>query len=235
MPILDPLTLTAAMMLAKADVSELCKMPKPTQINVVPKTEDVKFDYSRPRAALQSEKIDTVNPFGYDVESHTTGFMKGSIGMNHNVELGHEFLPRYNAYCVWYKTINLNIEIDPTIVIAKEEAQDPCRLNAVRDHELKHVHVDRKIVNKYAQSMGRKIYDGVKARGFMVGPIRADQVNVTISRMQDTIGQLIELEYQKMQIERQENQQAVDTLEEYERVDAICRDNKTTAASRGRR
>ena len=235
MPLFDPLTLAAAMTLASANVSQLCQMPAPTQINVVPRAEPVKYDYSQPRAMLQAQKIDTVNPYGYNTTSHTTGYMQGSIQLKHSVEMGHKFLPRYNAYCIWYKTVNLNIEVDPTIVIAKEETEDKCRLNAVRDHELKHVNVDREIVNKYGRTMGQKVYDGLKSRGFMAGPIPAAQAEAVIARMQTTIGQLIDLEYQKMQIERQERQQGVDSLEEYERVNNVCKDSKTTAASRSRR
>ena len=234
MPI-DPLTLTAAFVLAKADLSGLCQMPKPTQINVIPKTEPVKYDYSKTRAMLQAQKIDTVNPYGYGVESHTTGYMEGSVHLKHSVELEHKFIPKYNAYCIWYKTVDLSLEIDPTIVISREEAEDKCRLKAVRDHELKHVMVDRQIVNKYSQTIGKKVYDGLESRGFMVGPIPAKNVEAVVARMQGTIGQLIDLEYQKMQIERRERQQAVDSLEEYERVNAMCRDSKTTSASRRRR
>ena len=134
--------------------------------------------------------------------------------------------------CIWYDKIDLKIEISPEIVIAKEVAEDPCRYKVTKEHELKHVMVDRKIVNKYAKTMGQKLFDGLKSRGFMVGPVKAERAQAVAQRMQETVGQLIEWEYKKMEIERAEKQQAVDSLEEYERVGNAC---KGTAASRQRR
>ncbi len=229
----DPATIGTLLTLAAADPSTLCKMPKPTAINVVPRSEPVKYDYSRTLDQIQSQQIDTVNPYGFDTQSHTAGFMKGSVGMKHEVKLGNSFLKRYNAYCLWYDSVTLTIEIDPTIVIAKEKTQDKCEFNAIKTHELKHVTVDRQIVNKYSKTMGQKIYDGLKSRGFMVGPIPAKNAQEVATRMQQTIGQLIDLEYQKMGIERAERQGEVDSLEEYERVSAQC--DPVAGAARSKR
>jgi hypothetical protein len=231
----DPLTIGTLLTLASAGQSQLCQMPKPTEINVIPRSAPVKYELNRTMADIQSEHIDTVNPYSHDTQSHTAGFMKGSIGMSHEVQLDTKFLPRYNAYCIWFETVDLKIEIDPTLFIAKEKAQDPCEYRVIKEHELKHVTVDRQIVNKYSATMGRKIYDGLKTRGFMVGPVRAENAQKTITRMQKIIGQLISLEKQKMNIERQERQQAVDSLEEYERVNAACDKNSVTSATRSRR
>lgn len=225
--------------MAASDAKSLCQMPKPTEINVSPRTEEVTYDYSKPRDALQDVAIDTVDPYGFDQKTHTNGYMKGLITMEPRVKMDYKHIPKYDAVCIWYDVIDLKIEIDPEIVIAKEIAENPCKLSAVKKHELQHVKVDRQIVNKYGASMGQKIYDGLKQRGFMVGPIRAEHAQDVVKKMQMTVGRLVELEYRKMEIERQERQQAVDNLDEYERVNKIvnaCPDRKsrTSGASRGR-
>ena len=83
--------------------------------------------------------------------------------------------------------------------------------------------------------MGQKIYDGLKSRGFNIGPVNPQDANDIAKRMHETVAQLIELEFKKMEIERTEKQQAVDTLEEYERVSAQCRGSRAIGASRGHR
>ncbi|MCB1650726.1 MAG: hypothetical protein KDI46_01605 [Alphaproteobacteria bacterium] len=232
----DPLTAGTLLVLAASGKS-FCQMPHPAKINVIPKTQRVKYDYSQSFDQLQKHEVDTINPYGYDNITHTNGFMSGNIQIKSEVKLDHKAYPQYGAYCVWYDEINITIEIDPTIVIAREVAADPCMGKAVKTHELKHVKVDRLIVNKYAKTMGKKLYDGLKQRGFMAGPIRAEYVSQTAERMRETVGQLLELEYKKMEIERAESQQRVDSLGEYQSVQDKCEafntlGDKATGASR---
>jgi len=223
----DPSTLGTLLTLASFDPSALCYMPQPAKINVNPRTKTVTYDTSQTLAEIQQYDIDTINPYGFNANTHTNGFMRGQINMKPHVKLNYRNVMRNQGVCLWYETINLDISIEPTIVIAKEIAADPCRYNAVKNHELKHVMVDRKIVNKYAKSMGQKIYDGLKSRGFNVGPVAPKDANEIAKRMHETVGQIIELEFRKLEIERAEQQQAVDSLEEYERVRAECSDSKT--------
>jgi len=230
---IEPITMLGLLTLASAEPSAVCHMPKPAEIRVIPKTSAVKYDITQTRDEIQRYNIDTINPYGFDSNSHTNGFMRGIIRMQPFVKLDYKNVLGNRALCIWYDTIELRIEIEPEIVIAKEVAEDPCQYRAVKEHELKHVMADRKIVNKYARSMSRKVYQGLKSRGFMVGPILGEDAQKVADRMQETVGQLVELEYKKMEIERAEKQQAIDSLEEYQRVSAIC--DKSTSASRGRR
>lgn len=231
----DPITLGTMAILVSGN-NQLCQIPKPAQINVVPKSAPLKYDTSQSMAQLQQHDIDTINPYGFGTSSHTNGFMRGQIAMKSAVELDYKFLERYNAACIWYEEITLTIEITPEIVIASEVAADKCKFEAVKEHELKHVTVDREIVNKYARTMGQKIFDGLKQRGFIAGPVPANRAQETAARMQETVMQLVELEQKKMEIERAERQQAVDSLEEYQRVSALCphfrHDHQHSSASR---
>jgi uncharacterized protein YutD len=145
-------------------------------------------------------------------------------------------LPVYGAHCIWYEDITVHIEIDPTIVIAAEVAADRCMHAAVKTHELKHVNVDRKIVNKYANIIGKEVYDGLKQRGFVAGPIRTEYAEETANRMRNTVNKIISFQFKKMDLERSELQQGVDSLEEYNSVSAKCPDFVSPAASlqRGR-
>ncbi|NCT40953.1 MAG: hypothetical protein GW778_04750 [Alphaproteobacteria bacterium] len=233
--ILEPIAALGLLTLASSNPSTICKMPGPAQIRVMPKTAPVKYDLTQTREQLQAYTIDTVSPYGFDTNSHTDGFMRGRIGMRPIVKLNYEYVYNNKAVCIWYENVELRIEIDPEIVIAKEVAEDPCQFKAVKEHELKHVMVDRKIVNKYAKTMGKKVHDGLKSRGFLVGPVPAKDAQNVINRMQQTVGQLVELEYKKMNIERAELQQGVDSLEEYQRVSAICEGEISASRGRNRR
>ena len=223
MNFIEPLSFMGIMTLAAADPSSVCKMPQPTQINVIPRTAPVKYDTTQTLAQLQMQDIDTINPYGFGTKSETKGYMKGQIEMSQAVKLGHNRVLNNRGVCIWYESIDLTIEIDPSIVIAEEVAQNKCEYRAIKQHELKHVMVDRKIVNKYAKSMGQKVFNGLQSRGFMVGPVRPEEAQTVANRMQSTVAQLLELETKKLEIERAEAQQAVDSLEEYHRVSDLCK------------
>lgn len=224
MVIFDPLTAGTLLVLAGAGNAS-CQLPKSVEISVIPRTNDVQIDTSQTLAEVQKQQIDTIDPYGYNSLSHTNAYMKGSVGLKSQVQLDYK---PYGAdgLCIWYDTVKIEIFIDPTIVIGSEVAADKCMYNAVLNHEMKHVRVDREIVNKYAKSIGAKIFDGLKQRGFLVGPVKGEHGQEIADRMKSTVSQLIELEQRKMEIERAERQQAVDSLDEYERVNSECPDFK---------
>ncbi len=217
---IDPITIGSFIILAGNTIS--CPKAPPTKINIIPHTKEVKYDYSQTLKEIQQYETDTVDPYSFHGTTITQGFMKGKIGMDHSVQLGQLVNKTKGYSCLWYKDITVNIKIDPTIVIAKELYKDRCMRNAILDHELKHVRVDRKIVNKYAKLIGNKLTNELKARGFSAGPINNKHVSEVSSKMQRIVGQILELEYQKLGIERQEMQRAVDNLEEYKNVDNKC-------------
>ena len=226
----DPITVGSALILAGAS-PKICQIPKPAEISVVPTSKPLIIDTERTLAEIGNQNIDTINPYGYNHTTHTNGFMEGGISMRSTVSLDYKQAPQRNAFCLWYDKITIDIEIDPKIVIAKEVAADKCMYNAVLTHEKKHVNVDRKIANKYARAMGKIVFDGLKQRGFIAGPIPPENTQEISDRMKKTVSQLIQLEYKKMEIERAEAQQAVDSLQEYEFVRSRCPDYESPAAA----
>lgn len=217
----DPVTVGSLMLLAAGGGLQ-CELPKGTAINVTPKTLDVRYDYSESLSQIQKVKSDTIDPHGFGGISITQGFMRGVIKMVPKIHMSYKSSQAQGIGCVWYDKIDVVIEIDPTIVIANEVYQDRCMHKAVREHELKHVKVDRQIVNKYAKIIGKKLYQELNNRGFISGIIPLSSMHNVKQRMQDTVYQVVKHEYRKMELERIDLQRAVDSKEEYERVSAKC-------------
>lgn len=220
----DPVTASSLLIMAGTKVT--CPDREPTKINIVPHTAEVQYDYSQSLRDIQNYQTDTVDPYGFHGQTVTQGFMKGQIGLEQKIRFGQSKNPRYGYACVWYHDITVNIHIDPKIVIARELYHDPCMRRAIINHELKHVRVDREIVNKYAKSMGNKLMSALKSRGFSAGPFDLSRLPEVQSKMQRVVHQVLELEYQKLGIERQERQRAVDSRAEYDSVDQECPDFK---------
>lgn len=218
---LDPLTASTLLVLAAAEPAACPAIPQ-SKLNIVPSTAELKFDTDQTLAELQNYSMDTVDPYGFHGMSVTQAFMKGSIIPGYRIKIGHMYSKKYDAYCLWYEDITVNIDIDPTIVIAKELYADNCMRKAIIGHESKHVKVDRIIVNEYAKTIGQKLYDELSARGFSAGPVPAEYAEDTIKRMQRVVSQILDHEFKKMELDRMDRQRAVDSLEEYKSVDAKC-------------
>ena len=170
---IDPLTLSSMLVLAG---NITCPAHAPTKINIIPRTQEVKYDHSQSLKKIQNYSTDTVDPYGFHGQTITQGFMNGQIMLEHKIQYGQLTNSKYNYACIWYKDITVEIKIDPSIVIAKELYRDKCMRNAILGHELKHVRVDREIVNKYARAMGAKLMSALKSRGFEAGPMRMERM-----------------------------------------------------------
>tara|TARA_R110001592_G_scaffold27763_20_gene102852 strand:- start:11715 stop:12425 length:711 start_codon:yes stop_codon:yes gene_type:complete len=217
---IDPLTIPSLMILAGA--TSACPQQEPTKINIVPRTAQVTYDHRQSLKQIQEYSTDTVDPYGFHGQTITQGFMKGQIELRHKIQFGQVKNTGAGLGCVWYNEIKVTIDIDPTIVIAKEMYNDSCMRKAILGHELKHVRVDREIVNKYAKSMGEKLMKALQSRGFSAGPFELSRMDEIMGKMQRVVSQILELEYKKLGIERQERQREVDSLEEYNSVDDKC-------------
>jgi len=222
---LDALTTTTMLVLAASSPnSDMCPKHDPTAVNVIPRTEKVKYDSDQTLKKIQSYGTDTVDPYGFHGVSVTQAFMRGKIQPRYSIELDSGAVKGYRAACVWYKDITVEIKIDPTIVIAKELYADRCMRKALIAHELKHVKADRAVVNKYAKTIGTKLMKELRSRGFSVGPMKIEDAQGVAEKMRHVVKQILELEFQKMAIERMERQRAIDNIEEYESVDDKCPD-----------
>lgn len=229
------LTLAAGQQPQQAQSANLCPLVKAAEINVVPGTKPVRYDYSKTLQQLQSKDMDTINPYGFHGVTMTQGYMEGKISIKPSIKLGNKYDPRTGGVCLWYDKISVPVEIEPVIVIAKEVYNDSCMRKAVLEHEMKHVNVDRKIVNSFSRNVGAKIYKALEERGFRTQPVAPENTQAMADRMYSVITQTIEFEYKKMDLDRMERQNAVDSLQEYERMSSLCPDfqKKVPAASYG--
>ena len=56
-----------------------CRAKTTPQINVIPKTENVKYDFTKSKAQLNSVDVDTISPYGPNHKTYVSGLMSGAI------------------------------------------------------------------------------------------------------------------------------------------------------------
>lgn len=199
-----------------------CSRQPPPPIRVIPSLGQIQHDHTLSQSDLTKKEIDTENPYG-GRRTHVGGLMSGEIRVEHKVGFVQEVYEQIRQVCVHFDAITVNMEINPTIYIAREYQAGSCRYNAIYEHEEKHVEADRLVVNKYARRIGEALSFAINKYGSTYGPFPAHQVGDAQKRLQAYIDGIVKAEVDAMNAERQAVQQAIDSLEEYERVRRMCR------------
>jgi len=199
-----------------------CKPQPAGKVNVIWGSDNIQYDFTKSQSQMDRMDNDTVNPYGNHAKTHVGGLMKGGISISSNIKTATLSYPRSRQTCQWIGEMTLNIRIDPKIYIARQHKKGSCRHNAILEHEMKHVFVDREVVKRYVPQFKKALEKGVRKVG-IVGPKPSSQTLKYQNKISDYMEGEMKKVADKMYAERSKRQAAVDTLKEYERVAAMCR------------
>ncbi len=204
-----------------------CKLTKAPEITVSANGLDTKIIETKGIQDLtaMSRAAGTETPYDKDAVVHTEGLRLGRIGLKGEYQFETQTYTKLGKICMTVSKVNIRVELDPTIYIAKEFKRGSCHYNAVLEHEKKHVALDRKIVNKYLNVMVKAVNNTLKHVGYVHGPYNVEQLPALQKQIGGILDSVIEQFYTNMNRENDALQvSTVDTLAEYERVDAVCDD-----------
>lgn len=203
-----------------------CELKKTPEITVVATDTTLKVDHSKSQAELNNFEIDTVSPYGANVQTHVGGLTSGEIRTSSNMRIMTEVYPTMNAACLMIDKIAVTINVKPTVYIAREYPANGCMYRAIMDHEKKHVQADRTIINKYTNIIIGALDAHFKKKGYKAGPVSKQSAEAVQKQLSDESNKIVESFAAQMSAERRQLQQKVDSLEEYNRVNALCKGRK---------
>ncbi|MCB9988658.1 MAG: hypothetical protein H6868_04890 [Rhodospirillales bacterium] len=217
---LDVLTLSSLLVMT-AGGGVQCTLPKPPSITVNPTTNEVRYNFKQDAQTLGKKKSGTVSPYGPGHDTTTGGLRQDQPETTLQVQWGVVKYPDLGVACLYYDSVKINIELNPTIYIAKDYINHKKCKAAILDHERDHVRVDRKVVNKYAKQIGLSVKKAVDGIG-VIGPIRVEDVEATQKQLVDHVRNAATAHDRQISEEMQSLQSRVDSLEEYQRISEIC-------------
>ena len=215
------LTLMAGFLVLAGNTVQ-CTVPAPPQIIVNPVSAPVQYEYGLSREQLGSFKSSTVNPYAPGTDTATGGLRHDRPVVKTSVHWKTMTYPDQNVSCLWYDKIEIAIELQPKIYVAKENNNPICR-NAILDHEHRHVAVDRAVINRYAANIGKAVKTAVDSIGAM-GPYNAHEMEDVRQNLVHHIESTVDAQQMMLHQEMKREQTKVDSLEEYERVSKICQE-----------
>lgn len=199
-----------------------CKPNKSPTIDIKTSTDNISYNFSLSEKQLNKFNVSTTNPYGKDVISDVGGLMKGGIETTQQISFGTLTNSRTNEICFWYDRIEVILHIKPTIFVASDFPKGTCMHNSILGHEHKHVIVDREIVNKYAALIGQGIQREV-SRASVFGPFSSNNGQAMLNQIKVNMQNSLKSYTSQMSAERKARQQSIDSLSEYQRVNASCK------------
>lgn len=208
-----------------AEASSICNPHQSPRVNIKTSTNNITYNFTQSMKQLDTQSIDTVNPYGNDVITDVGGLMRGTIKVSEHMLYDAVSNSYTGEICYWYTDITVVIHISPTIFVAKDFPKGSCMHNAILAHEHQHVIIDRQIVNKYAQIIGAALRQELQKQP-TYGPYSISQQAAVEAGLKTSIANFIQKFADQMNAERQQRQQALDNINEYERVNHLCPRNK---------
>lgn len=200
-----------------------CQIKQTPRIEVGASDTRVRYDHTKSQSQLDNIENDTISPYGKNAQTHVGGLMSGEVSISQNISIYQETWPNLNRGCLYYDSIKVDLHIKPVIYIAREYPKSGCMYKSILEHEKKHIAVDREIVNKYSKLIITALEAALKKIGVSHGPFPGGQLKAKQEMLQAYVQDTVKQYSSAMSAERQKRQQDVDTLAEYESVQAKCR------------
>ncbi len=200
-----------------------CRAAITPKISVLPVKGRVKHDLTKSKSQLNRVDVDTISPYGPNHNANVSGLMSGTLQIKHEMGFMQETYDRVNQTCVYLKSVNVTLHIDPTVFIAKEYPKGSCMYDAILTHEMKHVQEDRLIINKYTNIIGKAMERIVAQVGAAHGPYPSQSIASAQKNIQNSVHKVLDKYSDQMNEERRQRQQAIDSFEEYESIGKQCK------------
>lgn len=202
-----------------------CDARPPPEIQVNLSFGHVKYDLSKSYADLERFDITTISPYAAHEHTKVAGLTGGRIKIESDLNIAWSSSPFFDRSCFWYEDIQVNIDLDSTIYIAREHRKGSCNYTEVKNHEWKHVNTDRELLKKYQPIFETAALNAAGKLG-VIGPLPQDQGHKIRKDMAGLIESTLERVADQLNRERRKRQQAIDSREEYDRLSRACKDKK---------
>jgi hypothetical protein len=154
-------------------------------------------------------------------EGHHSGLLVGLYvgALRYGIRINNT-LRRVGAdrVCATPKYVTLIMELDRTIHIPREFADDPCLAALARDHEAKHAGADATALDRFRPSLGTAVREAVRRATSVAGVSRADALAALTSAIQTDVNRVLD----NMATERRRLDAAIDSEAELERLKTAC-------------
>lgn len=153
-------------------IAELTCDPKENlDIKIDPAQSPIKYDFTKTIDQIGQIGEGAYSPYGAEHQTFTMGLTVGRQQIEYNIRTFAEVYDELDRACVHIRNITVKMNYNPTVYVATEYPKGSCEFNAVLEHELEHVKITQKALNKYAKKLGKHLQESFR-RGHSFGPFK---------------------------------------------------------------
>jgi hypothetical protein len=211
--------LLTTMLIPAADVQCPAKSVVPL-VEVIPVRKDPTFSYSASSADLSHKGTDAYVPPGASPSWHKGGLTQSSTTFEQKV---NSMIERYpdGLTCIYIDKIQLQVTSEPTVWVANDFPPGTCMYNAVKEHEMKHVHAEQTVLATHIGRM-KAALEEVGRNRTVFGPSTENDVDARYNQFLEQINATVQNEFDVFKLDEARAQQAIDTIQEYRRISNLC-------------
>ena len=201
----------------------LCGHPARPAIDVTVISAPVAFDTKRTKEELALLEINTASPWPQAYHTIVGGVMQGKISADHKISFNRASDKADGTGCVWFNKIEVTLRIDPKIYIAGELRNNSCWFRAVFAHEVRHAEEDLALMGKFGTQINGGLHLAFNTPAdYSSGNVPLVVIDALQKRMEGDVTQILNVMLEMMMRERAQRQQAIDSLNEYVRINSQC-------------
>lgn len=209
--------LTGASSASAQGRSVACPAFKPPSIELVIQQAPVSYEFGKPLAALerlQSSRRTIQGGKG----SHVLGLAHVKLVSQVQFTVSIARLPD-GSFCAAPATVRANFGVaESRVLVARELPRGSCIHGEVLAHEMRHVEVDRALLQEYTPKIRAAMDETVER----IGSVRDRNDKAILAMIKSRIESGMKASFRQFEAARNQRQEQVDTPAEYDRVSRSC-------------
>ncbi len=158
------------------------------------------------------------------VKGDTLGLTYGSYGYNILVSMGFKKTGAWGkAYCPYIRSVNLKLNYQSEIYVAKEYTSNKCAFDVILKHELDHHHVNTSNKRKYFQWLKDDFPAVLQEVSKSYEPVSKNELGPKSKKIQQDVENIVTIYVDNMNSRMEVENQKLDTRAEYKRLNKEIR------------
>jgi hypothetical protein len=208
-------------LLFQADADSCPEKQSVPQIEVIAHQTDPKFSYNASSDEITRRGNGAYAPPGADGPAwHKTGLTESDTKFAQKVDYTVEEFDD-GLVCYYVDKIVLTVTSSPTVWVSNDFPPGSCMYEAVRGHEMKHVHTEEQVLTTHIGRLKDALVNVSRFRT-VFGPNRPAEIRSRFDAYVTQVNTVVNDEFTVYNYDEGKAQQAIDTMAEYQRIAHLC-------------
>ncbi|MEM9469678.1 MAG: hypothetical protein AAF988_05905 [Pseudomonadota bacterium] len=198
-----------------------CKPQQALDIKIAPKQDPIIYDMTKSSPELDAIGSGAYSPYDEAHKTTLLGLTVGRQSLSYEIGFGLQTWDQLDQTCVHVNSITVNMDYKPTVYVTNRFKNGTCEFKEVYDHEMTHVKITQKMLNKYAKKLGNHLKQSLK-NNYSFGPFKIQNQEAAQKKLQQKIAAITFKINEQMYKEERKHQNRFDDVEAANTILEAC-------------